>query len=149
MTIHIRPATLADVSGLLPLMEQLGYPTTLSILEERFKRFVAQEGHFLVVACKEEHCVGYVAWTYTHTFVADKRRICIEGLVVNEAYRGQGIGKRLMTYVEERAQPYAPCIIGLTSGVRRAKDGTHDFYKALGYRNEGTMAKLYLRKEII
>ena len=39
-------------------------------------------------------------------------------------------------------------IIDLTSGLRREKDGTHEFYKNLGYQNEGFMAKLYLRKEI-
>jgi hypothetical protein len=39
-------------------------------------------------------------------------------------------------------------IIDLTSGLRRAKAGSHEFYKNLGYKNEGYMAKLYLRKEL-
>ena len=54
-----------------------------------------------------------------------------------------------MEFVEEIARSFCPVIIDLTSGLRRAKDGTHGFYKKLGYNNEGSMAKLYLRKEIL
>jgi len=45
------------------------------------------------------------------------------------------------------AKKLSPCVVDLTSGFRRKKDGSHEFYKALGYANEGYMAKLYLRKE--
>ena len=75
-------------------------------------------------------------------------RFHIESLVVNEKYRGCGIGKKLMLFVEDIARKFSPAIIDLTSGLRRAKDGSHEFYKALGYNNEGHMAKLYLRKEV-
>ncbi len=53
-----------------------------------------------------------------------------------------------MAFVEKIAKKYSPVIIDLTSGLRRAKDGSHEFYKSIGYQNEGHMAKLYLRKEI-
>lgn len=53
-----------------------------------------------------------------------------------------------MTFVEEFANDFNPYIIELTSGIRRAKDGTHAFYHAPGYQDEGYMAKFYLRKEI-
>lgn len=58
-------------------------------------------------------------------------------------------GKKLMFFIEERAHNSSPAIIDLTSGLRRSKDGSHDFYKRLGYQNDGLMAKLYLRKEIL
>lgn len=53
-----------------------------------------------------------------------------------------------MQFVENYARQFSPAIIDLTSGLRRASEGTHEFYKKLGYKNEGLMAKLYLRKEI-
>ena len=53
-----------------------------------------------------------------------------------------------MKFVEDIAQQDSPAIIDLTSGLRRAQDGTHEFYKRIGYQNEGPMAKLYLRKEL-
>ncbi len=81
-------------------------------------------------------------------FVSDKVRFHIEALIVEPNYRGQQIGKKLMNYLEELAGKYNPVIIDLTSGYRRAKDGTHAFYEKLGYHNSGEMAKLYLRKEL-
>lgn len=52
----------------------------------------------------------------------------------------------LMLFVEAFAEQFSPVIIDLTSGARRAADGSHEFYKNLGYANEGPKAKLYFRK---
>jgi len=101
-----------------------------------------------VVAEYNSEIAGWIAWSKTYLFVNDKVRFHIEGLVVDEKYQGRGIGKKLMKFVEDMASAHAPCIIDLKSGLRRAKAGTHDFYKTLGYINEGEMAKLYLRKEL-
>ena len=137
-----------DIPHLLPLMAQLGYPTTLQELEERFQTFINFDGYGVVVATMDDKLVGLVAWSSSKTFVLDKTRIHIEGLIVDKCYRSRGIGKQLMLHVEEIAKQLSPVILDLTSGVRRAKDGSHDFYKTLGYGNDGAMAKLYLRKEM-
>jgi hypothetical protein len=51
-----------------------------------------------------------------------------------------------MKFVEDIAKHHLPAIIDLTSGLRRAHDGTHEFYKRIGYQNEGPMAKLIYGK---
>jgi GNAT superfamily N-acetyltransferase len=147
-TIIICMANKQDVQGMLPLLAQLGYPTNLQELEERFEAFVNLDGYGLAVATLSHKTIGWVAWSKSKSFVSNKIRIHIEGLVVDKDYRGQGIGKKLMIFVEEFAKQFGPVIIDLTSGLRRAKDGSHEFYKVLGYHNEGPMAKLYLRKEL-
>ncbi len=144
----IRMVTIDDIPQLLPLMEQLGYLQNEQDFQKRFGVFMNEVGYGVSVAEQDEKIVGLVAWSKSIFFVSSKTRIHIEGLVVDEHYRGQGIGKKLMVFVEEFAKKFSPCIIDLTSGVRRAKDGSHEFYKALGYKNEGYMAKLYLRKEV-
>jgi GNAT superfamily N-acetyltransferase len=68
--------------------------------------------------------------------------------VVEVGHRNQGIGKKLMAFLEDYSKEFHPCIIELTSGMRRSQQGAHEFYKTLDYQNEGAMAKLYLRKEI-
>ncbi|MEI8295352.1 MAG: GNAT family N-acetyltransferase [Alphaproteobacteria bacterium] len=146
--MNIRAATISDIPGMLPLLEQLGYPASLHEAERRFKDFVSLKGYGVAVACISDKVIGWVAWSKTQVFISDNTRFHIEGLVVDEQHRGQGIGKQLMTFVEDYAKGFHPCIIDLTSGLRRAKDGSHEFYKALGYHNEGLMAKLYLRKEL-
>ena len=146
--ILVRVAKMSDISGLLPLMDQLGYPTSRKELETQFKRFTKNDGYGIAVAVLDEKVIGLVAWSASSLFVQNKVRFHIEGLVVDEKYRGCGVGKKLMLFVEDIARKFSPAIIDLTSGLRRAKDGSHEFYKTLGYQNDGHMAKLYLRKEV-
>ncbi|MDF3047791.1 MAG: Acetyltransferase [Candidatus Midichloriaceae bacterium] len=145
--MKIRHATNFDISGLLPLLAELGYPASLEDFTIRFKRFLKTPGYGVAVCEIEKQIVGFIAWSRSNTFVSNAVRFRIEGLVVANNYRGQGIGKKLMRFVEDIARSNGICIIDLVSGLRRAKDGTHEFYKSLGYKNEGHMAKLYLRKE--
>lgn len=146
--VVIRRVKKEDIALLLPLMEQLGYPQELKDMQKRFQHFTNQEGYGVAVAEQERKIIGWVAWSKSLSFVTPKVRIRIEGLVIDAPYQARGIGKQLMTYVEDFAKQYSPCIIDLTSGLRRAKEGSHEFYRALGYHNEGPMAKLYLRKEV-
>jgi ribosomal protein S18 acetylase RimI-like enzyme len=146
--INIRSCALKDIPEILPLMEQLGYPTSEEVLESRLKRLIDTKGYGVAVACMEEKIVGLVAWSKSPLFVSDKARIHIEGLIIDQKARGMGVGKRLMEFVEDIARTSGPAIIDLTSGVRRSKDGSHEFYKKMGYENKGFMAKLYFRKEI-
>jgi ribosomal protein S18 acetylase RimI-like enzyme len=144
----IRYATKSDIPELPPLLAELGYPRTLEDLKARFIRFLNNPGYGIAVCEIDNEIVGLVAWSKSDLFVSDKVRFHIEGLIVAENHRGMSIGKKLMEFVEEIAKQHAPAIIDLTSGIRRAKDGSHEFYKRLGYQNEGLMAKLYLRKEL-
>ena len=127
---------------------QLGYPCDPEDLRSRFLKFLKNPGYGITVCEMDNEIVGLVAWSKSDLFVLDKVRFHIEGLIVSESHRGIGIGKKLMTLVEDIAKQHAPAIVDLTSGLRRAKDGSHEFYKCLGYKNEGYMAKLYLRKEL-
>ncbi|MCT4635483.1 MAG: GNAT family N-acetyltransferase [Rickettsiales bacterium] len=144
--ISIRKAQVTDIEALLPLLEQLGYPSTKEELEKRFIHFLNKDGYGVAVACLNNKIVGFVAFSKSELFVSDMTRIHIEGITVDKSIRGQNIGKQLMEFVEKYAQRFSPAVIDLTSGLRRASEGTHEFYKKLGYKNEGLMAKLYLRK---
>jgi ribosomal protein S18 acetylase RimI-like enzyme len=146
--ISIHLAQLSHIPALLPLMEQLGYPSSQKELEARFERFIKNEGYGVAVACLGPQIIGMIAWSRSSLFVSDKTRFHIEGLVVDNCHQGSGVGRKLMLFVEEIGRQCSPAIIDLTSGLRRAKGGSHEFYKNLGYTNEGPTAKLYLRKEV-
>ena len=150
MSISICMATIKDLPQLLPLLEQLGYPTNFEELERRWQKLTSIEGYGVAVArLSEGNIIGLVAWSRIPLFTLNKTRFHIEALVVGENYRSKGIGEKLILFVEEIAKTSIPAIIDLTSGVRRAETGSHRFYQNLGYKNEGLMAKLYLRKEAI
>jgi GNAT superfamily N-acetyltransferase len=144
----IRHAIIDDTPRLVPLLSELGYPTTLDDFNKRFLKFLNNPGYGVAVYEINDEIIGLVAWTKATLFVSDKIRFHIEGLVVSTNHRGKGIGKKLMKFVEDIVLQESPAIIDLTSGLRRAQDGTHEFYKRIGYHNEGYMAKLYFRKEI-
>lgn len=148
MIFEIRSANPNEADKLLPLMEQLGYSQTIEALTSRINLFLKQDGYGIAVAEEVEtkKLIGWVAWSKSILIVSPAVRLHIEGLVVEQSYRGSGIGKALMLHVENIAKLNSPCIVDLTSGKRRAKDGSHEFYAALGYHNEGHMAKKYLRK---
>ena len=120
--LTIRQATYLDVKYLLPLLDQLGYPTTQEKLEERFANFVNIDGYGVAVACMEDTIIGLVAWSKSKLFVSDTDRIHIEGLVVDKENRGKNIGQALMMFVEENVKSQNPVIIDLTSGIRRAPE---------------------------
>ena len=144
----IRHAAIDDTPKLLPLLSELGYPSTLEDLNRRFLKFVKNPGYGIAVCEMNEEITGFIAWTTTDHLISDATRFSIVGIVVSTNHRNMGIGKKLMKFVEDIAKQHSPSIIDLTSGLRRAQDGTHEFYKRIGYKNEGHMAKLYLRKEL-
>ncbi|WP_133127887.1 GNAT family N-acetyltransferase [Legionella nagasakiensis] len=144
----IRHTFIDDAYSILPLMEQLGYSQSLEDVQKRIELFMQELHYGVLLAEIDRKVIGLIAWSKSHLFVSETTRIHIEGLVIDQNYRNQGIGKKLMIAVEEFSRQFSPCIIDLTSGLRRAKDGSHNFYKSLGYHNEGYMAKLYLRKTL-
>lgn len=146
--IVLEDAKISDAPELLPLMVQLGYPCSLDELEARYKKFTSNPGYGVVIVRENTEALGFLAYSRSDLLVLGKVRFHIEAIVVDNVHRGKGIGKKLMLYLEEVAKKTGPSVIDLTSGLRREKDGSHEFYKSLGYKNEGKMAKLYLRKEI-
>ncbi len=147
-SVNISLATPDNITNILPLIAQLGYPSSSEELIARFKNFINREGYGVALASLDNKIVGFIAWSKSLLFASDKTKIHIEALVIDENYRGKQIGKKLMEYLEEIAKKYSLVIVDLTSGYRCAKDSTHIFYEVLGYHNSGEMAKLYLRKEL-
>lgn len=146
-TLLIRPHKHSDIPLLSSLMEEMGYPTSPLEIDLRIKKFLKNEGYGLLIATLSGEVVGFIAWSQSMLFVSNKTRLRIEGLVVHHTHRNKGIGKKLIEAIEKIARETTPAIIELTSGLRRGKK-VHDFYRNLGYHNEDSMSKLYLRKEI-
>lgn len=146
--VELRDCKIDDIPAILPLMEQFGRPTTKEILNSRFQSFIQNKDYGVVVACMNSSIIGLVAWSKSQFFIFDKLRFYIEMLVVDERYRDHGVGTKLIGFVEDFARTIGPSVVDLTSSVRREKDGTHTFYKKLGYKNEREREKRYFRKEL-
>jgi len=144
----IRQANFNDCLSIMSLMSQLGYPMTNEELLQRMKIYLNANDSQIFVAEQENIIVGVVAITSWHAFVGAKKVCRVSALVIDEKYRGFGIGRSLMAATEDYARKQECLFIELTSALHRAKDGAHDFYKKLGYGNSGVIGKLYLRKDL-
>jgi GNAT superfamily N-acetyltransferase len=63
--------------------------------------------------------------------VMTQARVEVAGLVVDEKYRGRGIGRALMQHAEAWAREHGCATVSLRSNVIRNE--AHAFYKGLGY----------------
>lgn len=145
---NISPATLGDLEAIQRLLGQLGYTLDLPVLREQCKLYSSSPSLGLWLARRQTATVGLIAFSLAPLFVKKAWRVHVEALVVDAAYRHQGIGRALLEYIENMTAPYGPRIIDLTSGQHRAATGAHAFYRSLGYHNDGVNEKVYLRKEL-
>lgn len=147
--LNIRTAKLEDAPVLVDLSNQLGYILALETMEHKLQIYLSDPAKYNVfVAETDNNVIGYIAISIDELFVVSYKKMQIQGIVVDEKYKGQGIGKALMQWAEECARANECGAIDLLSGMRRAASGAHHFYKSIGYENQGPMAKLYLRKNM-
>jgi GNAT superfamily N-acetyltransferase len=141
----IRSACTDDIDHIQVLLEQLGYPLQQSETAERVQRYASSENYCIFVVEIEGSLKGFVAGTITESFIVPGKKLHIEALVVDSTCRGQGIGTHLMQFIETWAYEKGCTTIDLVSGMHRASDGTHDFYKKLHFITD---EKAYFRKQI-
>jgi GNAT superfamily N-acetyltransferase len=127
----IRPVHSEDAARLAALATQLGYPGSESDLAARLAHLASAPLHAAwVVEVDQSEVVGFV-----HCFV-DLRletdpRCEIGGLVVDEAWRGRGLGRALVEEVEDWARHHGLPVLRLRSNVVRER--AHALYRALGF----------------
>jgi GNAT superfamily N-acetyltransferase len=133
--VIIRSAEQADAGPISALMTQLGYPSTPSQIDPRLARMLAHPDYTALVAEAGRDVVALVIVHLEHNLEYDAIYGRIMGLVVDEGWRGRGLGKRLMWHVEQWCKAQGAGRIVLTSANRRVD--SHKFYDALGYERTG------------
>jgi GNAT superfamily N-acetyltransferase len=128
--IVVRRAAAADAVRLAELSEILGYPVASSSLASRLERLLARTEDAVFVAEAESGVVGWIHGA-EQELLESGRRCEILGLVVDGAYRGQGVGRVLVTAVEQWAATRGLEQMTVRSHVARAE--SHPFYQRLGY----------------
>jgi GNAT superfamily N-acetyltransferase len=128
--IVVRRAAAADAARLAELSEILGYPVASSSLAPRLERLLARVEDAVLVAEAESGVVGWVHGA-EQELLESGRRCEILGLVVDPAYRSHGVGRRLVTAVEQWAANRGLEQMTVRSNVARAE--SHPFYQRLGY----------------
>ncbi|WP_375592067.1 GNAT family N-acetyltransferase [Chitiniphilus eburneus] len=131
----IRPATQEDAVQIAALLAQLGYPSTPEAVQVRLANLERARGYACFVADWQGRIAGLIALARDWYIEKDGACVRIVTLVVDEAVRGQGLGKSLLAQAEQWAAECGAKAMVLTSGDHRHE--AHDFYRHHGYRSTG------------
>lgn len=151
MNCEFREATINDLSSIVRLLaddflgrqrEQYENPLPESYLKA-FHEIDADPNNHLIVAVIDRAVVGTVQLTFTPSIsFRGGKRATVESVRVDEALRGQGLGRELMLWVIERARREGCISIQLTTHAKR--EGAHRFYERLGFAKSHLGMKLAL-----
>jgi GNAT superfamily N-acetyltransferase len=124
--------TPSDAESVCSLSEQLGYSMPVSTTQNRILTVLDQPGHCAFVGEQDGVVVGWIHLYISHIIESTNSHVEIGGLVVDEACRGQGIGKALVQAGENWTLKCGLLDIRLRSAVKRID--AHAFYEKLGYQ---------------
>ncbi len=131
----IRDALLADAPALVPLMDHLGYPSTIGDLRDRLATILAHTDYAPWVAEVDGQVVGMAGGCIGHFFEKNGCYARLVALVVHAQAQGRGVGSALVREVERWARGRGATIMLVNSGDSRAE--AHQFYRRIGYERTG------------
>ena len=131
--LTLQTATVDDLESLAHLFEELsGETTDRCMMKEDFKLIESNPNYVVLTAKEDNLVVGSVMGIICLDLVRQcKPFMVIENVVVNSAWRGRGIGAKLMEEIEEIGQQRECYYTMFVSGGHRKE--AHQFYKSVGY----------------
>lgn len=147
----IKPATRDDVPEIIRLLAQDEIAGSrekyqLPLPQEYFDAFekiARSESNELVVVEIGGEVVGTLQLTFIPYLTAQGgKRALVEAVFVDERFRGQGVGRRLMEWAIARAREEGCHMVQLTTNKQRPE--AHRFYESLGFAPSHTGMKLLL-----
>jgi GNAT superfamily N-acetyltransferase len=132
----IRPPCEQDYVRLAELAGQLSYPSTISEIAQRLAGMAGSYDHAVFVAeMADGEIAGWIGVFISRGLEVNPRGE-ISGLIVDERFRSQAVGKHLLARAEEWVRERGCDIVGLRSNVIR--DRAHAFYRREGYEHTKT-----------
>ena len=135
MTFQIRSCKLDNFTSVFDLFKQLWPSLELDYdaLYAVYERALSSVTQHLIVGVQEDRIVGFCSLSLKNNFWKAGCIGNVDELVVDENYRGQGIGRKLINRIEEIAISNQCKQIELDSAFHRKE--AHHFYKSLGYQS--------------
>ena len=139
----LRNITILDAEEIQKISNyELGYNVNLNIVKKQLKKLTEDSRHHIIIGFENEQTrkiIGFVHAELYESLYMDTG-LNILGLAVDSNFQGQGIGKKLMSSIEEYALKNNISYIRLNSNVRRIE--AHKFYESIGYVCDKTQKRL-------
>ena len=139
----LRNITIFDAQEIQSISNfELGYDVNLDIVKKQIRKLTNDNKHNIIIGFETEQTrkiIGFVHAELYESLYMDTG-LNILGLAVNSNFQGQGIGKKLMSSIEDYALKNNISYIRLNSNVRRIE--AHKFYESIGYVCDKTQKRL-------
>ena len=135
----IRPVEPDDFNSVFGLLEQLWPDKVLDYkaMKEMFTKNLHQPYQHYVCAVEDSQIIGFCSITIKNNLWQQALLGNVDELVVDERYRGRGVGKSLLDYITGYAIRKGCKRIELDSGFHREE--AHQFYENLGFKKRAFM----------
>ncbi len=139
----LRNITILDVEEIQKICNyELGYDVDLSIVKKQIEKLTKDNNHHIIIGFENDRTrkiIGFVhAELYESLYM--NTGLNILALAVDCNFQGQGIGKKLMSSIEDYALENNISFIRLNSNVCRKE--AHKFYESIGYVCDKTQKRL-------
>lgn len=113
------------------MIEQLGYSGDVEKAKTILTGVLSQQDYGVFVGTTDEKVIG---WIQLHLVISLEIGTYAEimGLVVNDHYRGQGVGRLLVKEATDWARSLGCCRLRVRCNVIRTE--SHKFYESLGFK---------------
>jgi len=130
MSPLLRPAEVGDAGRIAVLSGQLGYPAPPEAVLERLRLLEDRGDQRVFVALVDGQVAGWAQVGRSLSLEAGEQAELV-GLVVDERWRGQGLGASLVAAAEAWARGQGLALLRVRCNVTRSD--THRFYGNLGF----------------
>ena len=127
MNSIVKPMELKDLSSVTRLCAELGYPNSPDEIKARFLELQTLPNHCLLVVGDG---LGWIHLEIVFDLIETKK-IEIKALVIDEKFRGQRLGQKLLQASREWAEKNGLDTIYLSCNIMR--DRAHAFYLREGF----------------
>jgi GNAT superfamily N-acetyltransferase len=134
----IRQATDGDVPALALLMNELGYPTTVAEMQNRYNLLQSHPDYATWVAVCNNQVAGMIGLLRNIYYEKNGAYIRVGALVVNKEFRKMGLGKALLQKATDWAIELGAGQVILNSGNREERKEAHIFYQHQGFEPKTT-----------
>ncbi len=131
MDLQIRECKIIDAKAIYELnVREMGYDFPKDKTEEKLQQILKSDKDKIFVAVIDNVVVGYVhANDYDLIYAPHMKNIM--GIAVLSNFKKKGIGRALLSAIEDWAQKNGADGVRLVSGA--ARTGAHEFYRHCGY----------------
>jgi len=132
--IRIRPYTEGDAGQMVPLMADLGYPSTAEEIRARIAAMPSGTHHTLVAEFSGM-VVGFIGLVILPVYEYSASLGYIVAMSVSSTHQRKGIGKALMIAAENHFRGHGVKDLRVNSGLKREE--AHLFYECVGFQKTG------------